>query len=225
MKRSDNEIMEVTQQAEKVNFILPRTEEAINSIISEVSNFFDRIRILLSAVYLVYLGLRSAFFSLNRILDIVYISIYSAQFVFLILEIFRKIRVPIAPKILRFVKLLPTLGMFVLVCIDVFSDLSRLNPWQVILTVFMGIGWILLLLGDLFAEFVPKYAERILSSFKKDIEVKDLLSRSIGQIKDTAKDAIKSENGKKALKTGGAMITLAVLGKGIKTLLNGRNKI
>lgn len=224
MENNPSEIVEFSQNLEKPNFILPRTEETINSIIADITKLFDKIRIYASVVYLIYLGLRLALFSVSKILDIAYISICLIQFVFFVLKIFQKIKMPLAPKIIRFIKLVPSLGMFALVCTDIFLDLSRVYPWQVVLTVFMGIGWILLLLGDLFIEFVPKYTERILTSFKQDIEVKDLVSRSVHQIADTAKDAIKSEEGKKVLKTGGAIITTAIIGNAIKTIINRRLK-
>lgn len=198
------------ENLEKSNYILPKTEKTIREMISKTTKAFDFIRILCGALYLVFLSLRVFFFSNILWLDIVFIVFFLFQFIFLILDYKNKFNTKKIMHILFSIKLVPSLLMIILVCFDIFSDLNRLMPWQVVMTIFMGMGWLILFIGDLFIYFAAPFADKFLESFKKDIEARGVLSRAGNELKEVACDKAKcvfdaKNMGEVAAKTGGLL--------------------
>lgn len=190
------------------NYILPETERTIRRMISVVQRVYEFARIICGAIYLIFLGLRSVFFSRALWLDIVLFAIFGLQFILLILEFLGKIKSNKFRLILFRIKMVPSLIMLILVCYDIFSDLNRLMPWQLIMVIFMGMGWLILLTGDLFSLCVPTFTEMLLESFKHDIETKGILKRAGNELKEAAYDKAKNifnaeSMGEVAAKAGG----------------------
>lgn len=173
------------------NYILPRTEATVNSMIEDIVRGFDTVRLASSVLNLVYLVLRMIFFSPCFVLDLVISALFSVQTVLLVFWYFGKLSSQKMIVVLNRVKMVPTLLMIVIVCLDVFEDVSRMMPWQVLMMVFMGLSWLLLAVGDVFAAFVPVYAKMIFDSFREDIEAKGLLLRCGNEIKEVVKDGVK----------------------------------
>lgn len=174
------------EQVDK-NFILPETEKVINQIIDEFTYFFFVCRFVLQFVYIIYLVLRFIYFDFYNIFTLVLLGICFIQFSFFIINIIKqkKINVRIL-KTIGFAKCLVSFSVAFIVAMDIFGHNETIYRWQAITCVLLCLGWILSFTGRIFASTVPRYADMILTSFKKDIDPHSLASRSLTKVKEAA---------------------------------------
>ena len=196
---------------EEVNFILPETERTINAIIFEATRFFDLTRLVMSALFVLYLALRVTFFSRCSWLDLCLVAVCFAQCVLLVLELRGKFRSKNAAFSLNMAQRTLSLALFVLVLRDILVARNDVVFCHVVACVAMGVGWLLCILGDAFSLTVPRYSQMIVSSFKKDIEVRQLVSRGMDEAKSAAKGALKSDAVKRTMRVGGIILSTGVL--------------
>ncbi|MCQ2597515.1 MAG: hypothetical protein MJ181_06665 [Treponema sp.] len=172
------------------NFIFPRTETTVYEILGEIQKKIDTTRILMGAIYLAYLILRTIFFSKSLVLNLIILALFVAQYVFLILNIFSRFDFYRIRKSLRRIKYIPSSMMIIVIVSDCLSNAVELLPLQYIMIVVMSVGIILLALGDLILEFIPGYFDRIMKSFKEDTELRGIASRGAAKLEQEIKEGL-----------------------------------
>lgn len=179
------------------NFILPETEKAINAIIGEFQIFFYASRLVLQVVYLVYLGFRIWFRDQLFVPSVVMLAICIVQLFFLLGGIKKRRMNPVFAWTFRISRRIVSLSIAAIIFFDVFIAKDIISRWQGIIAVLICLGWILSLSGDVFEMTVPRYARMILDSFKRDIEISSLASRSFDRVKKAAGKAAREKTREK----------------------------
>lgn len=200
------------------NFLLPKTEAAVNAIIYEFARFFDAARIGLQAIYVLYLALRLYFMRNYVELNIAILILSVAQLVLILLDFLGKFDFDLLlQNILRGSKLLATFFMLVLFLTDTFFLTDEIQFWQAATFAFMAVGWILALTGIVFSLTIPRYARMILEGFKSDIEVSGLAGRSFERAKhaaaSAAREALDNADVRGAAKAAAGTVGIAVAAK------------
>ncbi|MCQ2610596.1 MAG: hypothetical protein MJ169_02505 [Treponema sp.] len=214
--------MRKVQKTSEPNFILPKTEYTVKKIISSVSSFFERTEIAFSGIYIVYTVLRVLFMEKFFLLNCVLLAIAVTTFA---MEIFRKIfnwsKYNVFNKCLLVVRRVVCLFITVIVFLSLFDSTKILHAYEVIFAVIGALCFIMCILGDVFNATIPVWADEVLDSFKKDIEVKGLVSRSINQIKVAAdQDEVFTKKAVQTVTFGSGLL----LFKGLRKLIHGNKK-
>ena len=171
------------------NYILPKTEDSVNRIINTISKFFETSALGFSFVYVIYTIVRIFIIPNMLILNLLF-----ASFTLLLTGLFfyeslsckkNREKIKLAFFILRRVV---CCAITVVVFFDIFSGTTNLVPCNIIFALFCGFGLFITVLGDIFTAAVPRWAEEILTSFKADIDISGLASRSYGHFKSIKKN-------------------------------------
>ena len=205
----------------KENFLLPKTENSINRIIKNVSNFFEITSLVFSFIYVVYTVVRIFLMEKMIILNIFFAGLTVVLTGIYVLESFSKMNINSR------IKLILTISRRLVCCIItgvVFLSLFQetdLMPYRILFALFCGIGLFMTIIGDLFNATIPKWANEILSSFKEDIDISGLTARSFGQFKDAIakNENLKEEGIKGTLFASGTMAL-----RSIRKLIHRNNK-
>lgn len=192
---------------EKENFLLPKTENSVNRIIKSISKFFEITSLSFSVIYVVYTVARIFLMGNMIILNILFAVLTVVLTGMYFLESFSKMNINSR------IKLILTISRRLVCCIItgvVFLSLFQetdLMPYRILFALFCGIGLFMTIIGDLFNATIPKWANEILSSFKKDIDISGLTARSFGQFKEAMakNENLKEEGIKGALFASGTM--------------------
>lgn len=206
----------------KENYILPKTERSVNRIIMSVSNFFEITSLCFSGVYVIYTVIRIFVMNNMLVLNLMLAGIttvLTGLYFFSVLskkEINSRIKFVLA--ILRRLVCCMITGV---IFMGLFKEIDSLMPYRILFALFCGIGLFMTIIGDIFNATVPKWANEILTSFKQDIDISGLASRSFGQIKDAVvkNDSIKEVGTKGAFFVG---VTLAL--SSLKKFVHKKNK-
>lgn len=191
----------------KENFLLPKTENSINRIIKNVSNFFEITSLVFSFIYVVYTVVRIFLMEKMIILNIFFAGLTVVLTGIYVLESFSKMKINSRVKhILTISRRLVCCIISGVVFLSLFQE-TDLMPYRILFALFCGIGLFITIIGDLFNATIPKWANEILSSFKEDIDISGLTARSFGQFKEAMakNENLKEEGIKGALFASGTM--------------------
>ena len=192
----------------KENFLLPKTENSINRIIKNVSNFFEITSLVFSFIYVVYTVVRIFLMEKMIILNIFFAGLTVVLTGIYVLESFSKMKINSRVKrILTISRRLVCCIITGVVFLSLFQETDILMPYRILFALFCGIGLFMTIIGDLFNATIPKWANEILSSFKEDIDISGLTARSFGQFKDAIakNENLKEEGIKGTLFASGTM--------------------
>lgn len=206
----------------KENFLLPKTENSINRIIKNVSNFFEITSLIFSFIYVVYTVVRIFLMEKMIILNIFFAGLTVFLTGIYVLESFSKMKINSRVKrILTISRRLVCCIITGVVFLSLFQETDILMPYRILFALFCGIGLFMTIIGDLFNATIPKWANEILSSFKEDIDISGLTARSFGQFKDAIakNENLKEEGIKGTLFASGTMAL-----RSLRKLIHRNNK-
>ena len=184
---------------ENKNFVLPNTEQTVNTIISGISKFFVVFANVFNGIYFAYTIVRFFMWKNFLLLNIILCTVSAIIFVYTLLESFLKITFPKNLNfILQIFKRIVCFAITVVVFAGLFETSTNLLPYKILFCVGCLLGWLITVCGDIFNATIPKWADEIFESFKQDIEMEGLMDRSLSQVKKAVLD---QENvGKKVVK-------------------------
>lgn len=190
------------------NYILPKTENSVNRIISTISRFFEISALGFSIVYVIYTIVRIFIIPNMLILNLLFafFTLFLTSLFFY--ESFSCKKIGKKIKLTFFIlRRAVCCAITVVVFFDIFSGITNLVPCNIIFALFCGFGLFITVLGDIFTATVPRWTEEILTSFKADIDISGLASRSYGHFKESMKknENIKEEGVKGVLFAGGTV--------------------
>ncbi len=192
------------------NFILPKTERSVSRIISGITRFFEISSLCYGGVYTGYTVCRIIFMR-NYLVQNIFLCAFSC--ILYGFSLFEFIRGTSVNRFLKFyvgiARRLVCVAITFAVFISLFKVYDTLMPWRILFALFCGTGLIMSCIGDVFNATVPGWTEEILGSFKSDIEISGLASRSLVQIKDAVagNDELKKKSAEAiAVATGGAVL-------------------
>ena len=203
------------------NYILPKTEEAIQNIISGARAFFLLARFCLYALYFVYALVRVFVYKNYFVLTV---SLAAAAFVLALLYFLRYLlgfKFPFAAELaLKILWRLASLSLAVFMFKNILDFAAgrdagtpeRVFAFEIIFTLLCLLGWSLALLGDVFNLTVPVWTRQILEGFKSDIEPHALADRSLAKVKEQGKRIIKEQSPKVAFVAAASALAIGITG-------------
>lgn len=190
------------------NFVLPKTEKSINLIIEKITRFFDISYICFAGLYGAYTIFRIFFMNHYFVLNVILATVSCTIFALALIEFLKKITLKrIVHIVFEILKRLLCLTVFVLSFKSLFSVNNELLPYNVLFTLFCGLGAIISIFGDIFRATIPAWSQIILDSFKSDIELSGLAARSFEQLKEELKnDEFKEKLASEAISAGSNIV-------------------
>ncbi len=211
-------------QQEHANFILPKTEEAVNRILKEISSFFSIVTLCVQGLYALYLGLRLILerdlFVITLILFVIALATFAVN---LARRLLKKDFGPKLDKILHYTGLAVRFLMLVSIFYGIAVAPDRYSAWNMVSLMLMFPAWLLSVAGDIFCSVVPRWTTLILDNFKEDIEIRGLAGRSIEKVGEAAKEML-HDGGRDKIVMGAGAVAAATVALPLLKSLFGRKK-
>ena len=204
---------------EPENFILPKTEAAVQRIVAGAQTFFVFARMGLYALYFLWALCRIFIYKSRWELNAVIAGAAFALALFYFLEYILNVKFSKAASLaLKIFWRLASLAMAAFLFKNLLDFAAgkdrgwseRVFAFEIIFTVLFLLGWTLAILGDVFNLTVPVLTREILDSFKSDIEPRGLARRSIKKVEESSGRLIHKSGSKIAAGVGASTVALGL---------------